>query len=326
MRGAVNWFMTGAADADQVGRFLLSLREKGETAEELAGAAQAMREHMVPIRCQASQVIDTCGTGGIGSEIFNVSTTAAIVAAAVGRSLDKPRRFAVAKHGNRSITSRSGSADVLQKLGVDIEAPVAVVERCLDEVGIGFCFAPAMHPAMKHVAPIRKRLGVGTIFNLLGPLCNPASAAYQLVGVGRAEYQHRIAEALQRLGTRRTAVVCGADGVGEVTLAASTRVVLVTADGCRDTEWAPEDFGLTRCSLDSLQIQDAAASAAIVLRVLEGHRDAARSMVTLNAAAALWVVEAATDLKQAVQLAESAIDSGDARKLLDRWITLSQSR
>lgn len=324
MCGAVRWLMTGQADQEQVAQFLLALRAKGETAEELAGAAQAMREHVVPIHSRHARLIDTCGTGGVGSDLFNVSTTAAIVAAAAGQALPDALRFAVAKHGNRSITSRSGSADVLTALGVNIEASPEVVGRCLDEVGIGFCFAPILHPAMRHVAPIRKRLGVGTIFNLLGPLCNPASAAYQLVGIGRPEYQERIATALQRLGTRRSAVVSGADHVGEVTIAGETRVMLVTSSGMQSFCWTPSAFGLSPATLDTLRISDAASSAAMVHRVLSGERHAARDMVVLNAAAALWVVEAAADLHECARMAESAIDRGAAQELLRRWAALSQ--
>ena len=210
MAAAMGQIMDGACDAEQIARLLAALHRKGETVAEVAGAAAAMRQRMTPIRSARRDLIDTCGTGGDGSKTFNISTAAALVTAAAG--------VPVAKHGNRGITSRSGSADVLAALGVNIEADVACVEACLDELGICFCFAPLLHAAMKHVAPIRKQLGTPTIFNILGPLVNPASAPFQLLGVGRAELQPLLAEALLRLGVGRVLVVHGSDGLDEVTL------------------------------------------------------------------------------------------------------------
>ena len=224
MSGVIDGIMRGQWSEADIAELLLALREKGETVDEVAGAAQALRAHMTPIRTVRRGVLDTCGTGGDRSGTFNISTAAALVTAAAG--------VPVAKHGNRGITSRSGSADVLAALGVNIEAPVAVVERCLDELGICFCFAPQLHPSMKHVAAVRRQLGVPTIFNILGPLCNPAAAPFQLLGVGRPPLRPLLAAALARLGTQRAAVVSGADGLDEVTLAAATHVTLVTGDGC----------------------------------------------------------------------------------------------
>ena len=326
MEQAIHEIMSGRVEAESIARFLLDLNAKGETIDELAGAAQAMRRHMVPITCQHARLVDTCGTGGVGSELFNVSTTAALVAAAAGATLASSQRVAVAKHGNRSVTSKSGSADVLAALGVDIDAPVPTVERCLNELGIGFCFAPRLHPAMRHVAPIRRQLGVRTIFNLLGPLCNPASAAFQLLGVGRAEFGPMLAATLQRLGTRRAVVVSGADGVGEVTLAGDTEVLLVHPDEIRADRWQPGNFGLERDCLDTLRVAGPAESAAMILRVLAGERGVPRDMVVINAAAALWTAEAATGLSECVELAQAALDSGAARLLLNRWVELSQTR
>ena len=206
----------------------------------------AMRKHMTPIRTVRTGLVDTCGTGGIGSDLFNISTAAAIVAAAS----DVP----VAKHGNRSITSKSGSADVLTALGVNVDAPVTTVERCLDELGICFCFAPHMHPAMKHVAPVRKQLGTPTIFNLLGPLCNPAGAPFQLLGVGKRELHETMAAVLARLGTEHAAVVHGTDGLGEISLAAPTEVIEVRGPALTRFTWRPEDFGLSCAGHDSMKV------------------------------------------------------------------------
>jgi anthranilate phosphoribosyltransferase len=269
-----------------------------------------MRRHMTPIRSRHAEVLDTCGTGGGGSKMFNVSTTAAIVAAAAG--------VPVAKHGNRSITSCSGSADVLAELGVNINANVAQVEACLDELGICFCFAPLMHPSMKHVAAVRKRLGIRTIFNMLGPLVNPAGASYQLLGAGRPELRPLLAGAIARLGTKRTLVVSGDDGLGDVTLAGITSVTEVAAVGTREFTWRPEDFGLDRSSLESLSVDGPQASAAIIRGVLAGQRGPARDIVVLNAAAGLDAAGRGTDPKSAASVAAQAIDSGAANSLLRR--------
>ena len=215
----MNLIVQGQCAESDVAEFLLALRKKGESVDELAGAAAALRQHMTPIQSSHHVLLDTCGTGGDGSGTFNISTAAALVTAAAG--------IPVAKHGNRSISSRSGSADVLAALGVNIEADLATVERCLEQLGICFCFAPLLHPSMKNVSAVRKRLGVPTIFNLLGPLCNPARAPFQLLGVGRPDLRDRVAAALAKLGTQRAAVLCGSDGLDEVTLAGPTAVSLV---------------------------------------------------------------------------------------------------
>src|SRR5262245_4878062 len=222
MAAAIDAIMDGGWNDEQIGLLLTALAAKGETVDEIAGAAFAMRKHMTPIRSRYTQLLDTCGTGGGDSKMFNVSTTAAIVAAAAG--------VPVAKHGNRSITSRSGSADVLAELGVNINASIAQVEACLDELGLCFCFAPLMHPSIKHVAQVRRKLGIRTIFNILGPLVNPAGACFQVLGAGRPELRPLLAGAMQRLGTKRTLVVSGEDGLGDVTLAGDTHVTEV-ADG-----------------------------------------------------------------------------------------------
>jgi anthranilate phosphoribosyltransferase len=285
---------------------------------------------MTPIRSRHNVILDTCGTGGGGSRMFNVSTTAAIVAAAAG--------VPVAKHGNRSITSCSGSADVLTELGVNINAGVAQVEACLDELGICFCFAPLMHPSMKHVAAVRKKLGIRTIFNILGPLVNPAGAGYQLLGAGRPELRPFLAGAMARLGTRRTLIVAGEDGLGDVTLAGKTNVTeVITTDGLsaradgtpsaaavtRDFTWQPEDFGIERQPLDELAVASPQESAAVIRRILSGERGPARDIVVLNAAAGLIAAEREHSPSVAANRAADAIDSGGAADLLQRLIRRS---
>ena len=299
----------------QIGLLLTALAAKGETVDEIAGAALAMRRHMTPIRSRFPELLDTCGTGGGGSTMFNVSTTAAIVAAAAG--------VPVAKHGNRSITSRSGSADVLAELGVNINATVPQVEACLDELGICFCFAPLMHPSMKHVAAVRKQLGIRTIFNLLGPLVNPAGACYQVLGAGRPELRPLLAGAMARLGTRRTLVVSGEDGLGDVTLAGETYVTEISDGAVREFTWRPEEFGIQRAPLDSLTVDGPAASAAIIRRILAGERGPARDIVVLNAAAGLIAAGRSSEPRAAAAAAELAIDGGSANSLLDRLVARS---
>jgi len=315
MTDAISQVMTGSCNEQQIALLLTALRAKGETVEEVAGAAAAMRMHMTPIRSRHHELLDTCGTGGGGSSTFNISTSAALVIAAVGVPL--------AKHGNRSVTSKSGSADVLAALGVNIEASVAQVERCLDELGICFCFAPLMHPAMKHVAAVRKQLGVRTIFNLLGPLANPAGARFQLLGVGLPELRPLIASSLRLLGTERALIVSGRDGMGEVSLADVTDVTQV--EGNRETQftWSPEDFGLERSALDSICVANPEESATMVRSVLAGEPGPARDIVALNAAAGLIAAGRSASPKEAAQMAAAAIDTGAVSELLERLAQLS---
>jgi anthranilate phosphoribosyltransferase len=318
MTEVMDHVMSGSVPAGQIAVLLTALHAKGETVDEIAGAALAMRRHMTPIRTTRTGLVDTCGTGGIGSELFNISTAAAIVAAAAG--------VPVAKHGNRSITSKSGSADVLAALGVNVDAPVATVERCLDELGICFCFAPRMHPAMKHVAPVRKQLGTPTIFNLLGPLCNPAGARYQLLGVGKRELHETMAAVLSRLGTEHAVVVHGTDGLGELSLAAPTEVIEVLGDKLMRLTWRPEDFGLGRGSLDSMKVAGAEDSAAIIRRILAGEQGPPRDIAVINAAAAIWTAGKSPSLVECARIAAAAIDCHAAQTLLARWVELSQSQ
>jgi anthranilate phosphoribosyltransferase len=314
MTETIDLVMRGHLSDEQLALLLTALRAKGETVEEIAGAAAALRKHMTPIRTRHENVIDTCGTGGNGSKLFNISTAAALVTAAAG--------VPVAKHGNRAVTSRTGSADVLAALGVNIMAEQACVERCLNEVGICFCFAPIAHPSMKRVAQVRQKLGVPTIFNLLGPLTNPAGAPFQLLGVGRAELRQTMAQALALLGTKRSAVVSGEGGLGEVTIAGATFVSEVTQDGTiGEHRWTPADFGLaTATSLDELIVENAEQSATLIQHVLAGEPGAARDIVVANAAAALWVAGKAPTLLEGAAMAQQAIDRGAARKLLDRLV------
>jgi anthranilate phosphoribosyltransferase len=315
MIAAMDSIMRGEWAEDQIGLFLTALAAKGETIDEVAGAAAAMRRHMTPIRSSRTGILDTCGTGGGGSKMFNVSTTAAIVAAAAG--------VPVAKHGNRSITSCSGSADVLAELGVNINASVAQVEACLDELGLCFCFAPLMHPSMKHVAAVRKKLGIRTIFNVLGPLVNPADASYQLLGAGRPELRSLLAGAMARLGTRRTLVVSGEDGLGDVTLAGRTHVTEVTDGNMREFVWQPEDFGIPRQPLNGIEVQSPAQSAVIMRQILAGESGPARDIVVLNAAAGLIAAEQEGEPGDATRRAADAIDSSAASTLLQRLAELS---
>jgi anthranilate phosphoribosyltransferase len=302
--------MSGAWPENEIGLFLTALAAKGETIDEVAGAATALRRHMTPIRSRHAELLDTCGTGGGGSTLFNISTTAAIVAAAAG--------VPVAKHGNRSITSRSGSADVLVELGVNINATVPQVEACLDELGLCFCFAPLAHPSMKHVAAVRKQLGIRTIFNILGPLANPAGACYQHLGAGRPELRPLLAGAMAKLGTKHALVVSGEDGLGDVTLAGTTHVTEVANDTTREFTWHPKDFGIQQQPLIDLSVGGPTASAALIRHILAGNPGPARDIVILNAAAGLLAAGKTHDPKTAAARAAEAIDNGSARSLLAR--------
>jgi anthranilate phosphoribosyltransferase len=318
MAATIDAVVEGRCSSGEMGIFLTALRAKGETSQEVAGAAQALRRHMTPIRSSRPDILDTCGTGGDASGTFNISTAAALVVAAAG--------VPVAKHGNRAVTSRTGSADALAALGVNVSASVAQVERCLDELGICFCFAPLMHPSMKQVAEVRRQLGFPTIFNLLGPLANPASAPFQVVGVGRSELRPLVAEALQFLGTRRALVVHGEDGLDEVTLAGPTRVTEVTAAGLRNFSWTPSDFGLAPTSLEALQVTGPEDSARVIRGVLAAKEGAARDIVVINAAAALWTAGKAETPSAGTKLAAEAIESGAALALLEKLVELSNAR
>jgi anthranilate phosphoribosyltransferase len=303
--------MEGRASEVQTGAFLVALRAKGETVAELVGLARTMRRLAAGVESDRDDLVDTAGTGG-GPSTFNISTAAALVAAAAG--------CAVAKHGNRSNTSRSGSADLLEALGVRIELGPDSVARSIDEVGFGFMFAPRHHAAMKHVVPVRKELGVRTIFNFLGPLTNPAGASRQLLGVSDRRYQETIAEALLGLGCQRALVVSGDDGVDEISVAARTRVVEVA--GGRTEEWFvdPAELGLAPASLEAIAGGSPDDNAATVRRVFEGEAGPARDVVVLNAGAAILVGGGADDLSGGIAAAREAVDSGGAREVLARLV------
>lgn len=312
MHGILN----GACGEVETAALLVALHAKGETADELAAAAAVLREYCVPLVAGRNDVLDTCGTGGDGSCTFNISTATALVAAAAG--------VPVVKHGNRAMSSRSGSADVLAALGVRVELDAASARRCLERTGMTFCLAPLFHPRMQHVGSVRRRLGVRTLFNCLGPLANPAGASYQLLGVGRADWLDRLAAALARLGTRRALLVCGRDGLDEVSLAGPTLVREVTADQVRAEEWMPEDFGLAPCRLEELRVAGPEESAAVIRAVFQGEEGPARRIVLANAAAALLVAEKVASLPEGVAMAAEAISSGRAVGVLNDLVALSQ--
>lgn len=312
MAETIGLIMQGNCDEEAIARLLVALHEKGETVAEVAGAAAAMRLAMTPIRTRHSKVIDVVGTGGDCSGTFNISTAAAMVTAAAG--------VPVAKHGNRRFTSRSGSADVLTELGVNIQADVACVEQCLDELGICFCFAPLLHRAMRHVAPVRQRLGVPTIFNILGPLVNPARAPYQLLGVGREELRPLLSGALALLGSKRVLVVHGADGLDEVTLAAETHVTEAADGQFREHVWQPGDFDLPPSGRECLLVDGPEQSAELIRQVFRGEQGPPRDIVIANAAAALWTAGTDDSLTACAGRAADAIDSQAAAGLLARLV------
>jgi anthranilate phosphoribosyltransferase len=324
VRGLVEGVLAGTVDLDPFGAWLLALADLGETAAEIAGVAGALRGRMLPVSRGTAIVADTCGTGGDGSGSFNISTAAGIVVAAAGQP--------VAKHGNRAVSSRTGSADVLERLGVKVDAPPAVSSRCLAELGLCFCLAPVHHPAMARVGPLRRSLGRPTVFNLVGPLCNPAGADVQVIGVGRPAARGPMAEAAGRLGAARAVVVSGHVGddetkaFDEVSLFGPTDVIDVTPTAAHRHRWTPEDFGLTTLpasALDDLEVAGPEESAAAIRDVLGGGRGPRRDVVVLNAAAVLWAAGRAADKQAARAAAEQAIDSSAAAALLDRFATLS---
>lgn len=314
MQGFMTAIMRGEAGEAESAAFLVGLRMKGESAAEIASAARVLREHMIRWDPGRADVLDTCGTGGDGSGTFNISTATALVVAGAGTP--------IVKHGNRSVSSKSGSADVLAALGVSIDGGPDEARQRLDHAGFAFCFAPNFHPALKHVGPTRKKLGVPTIFNCLGPLANPAGAKKQLLGVGRRDLLDRLADALALLETERALVVFGQDGLDEVTLTGPTLARDVRGGVVTPLEWTPGDFGLPTLRLEDLRADDAQASARCVEGVLRGDKGPALDIVLANAAAALWVAGAASDLREGVARARDAIGSGRAWAVLEKLRTL----
>jgi anthranilate phosphoribosyltransferase len=315
MAAAMGEIADGGATPAQVGAFLVALRLKGETVDEIAGAAQVMRERVDRIRVTREVFVDTCGTGGDNQNTFNISTAAAFAVAGAG--------VCVAKHGNRAVSSRSGSADVLGALGVNVDAPKEVVERCIDEVGIGFLFAPRLHPAFKAVAGIRRELGVRSIFNLLGPLANPAGARHQVMGVYEPRWVPVIAGVLAALGAEHAFVVHG-EGLDEIAVTGMTHVCEVRRGKTERYSMLPEDLGLPLWDKAAIAGGDADQNARILRDVLDGRRGGPRDAVLANAAAALVAAGAARDLKAGVLAAAHSIDSGAAREKLERLVAVSQ--
>jgi anthranilate phosphoribosyltransferase len=309
--------MEGRAAPAALGGILSAMAMKGERPAEIVGFARTMRAHSVKLSRPVGDVFDTCGTGGDRSGTFNISSCAALVVAACG--------VRVAKHGNRSMSSRSGSADVFEALGVRVTAPPAIAERSLQDAGIGFFFAPTFHPAMKHAIPIRRELGVRTAFNLLGPLTNPAGATRQLVGVPRAEFTELMARALLLLGSERAWVVHGADGIDELTTTGYTKISECREGSVNTFYLHPADVGLPKASSSALKGGDAHENARIIERILAGERGAPRDVVLLNAGASLCIAGAAASVDEGILQASRAIDRGDARRTLEQLAAISSA-
>lgn len=323
---AMDAIMSGAATNAQIAAFLTALRMKGETVEELIGFAQVMRQKAVRVRTHVDEVaaltgtdremlIDTCGTGGDATGTFNVSTATAFVVAGAG--------LRVAKHGNRSVSSLCGSADVVETLGISLDLTPAKVARCVDEIGIGFLYAPLLHTAMKHVMAARREMGIRTVFNMLGPLTNPAAANAQVIGVYSPALTEPLARVLAELGTVRAFVVHGSDGLDEISNTGESRISEVREGVVRSFTVRPEDFGLPQATIGDLRGGDREQNAQIIRAILDGEPGPRRDIVLMNATAALVVGAKARDLKEGVGLAARAIDSGAARAKLDRLIALS---
>ncbi len=316
-RDAMHEIMRGEATSAQIAGFLVALRAKGETADEIAGCAEAMREHVLPVQPKRADLVDTAGTGGDGKHTLNISTAAALVAAAAGAG--------VAKHGNRAASSQTGSADVLEALGFELEVPPERIARSIDELGFGFMFAQAHHPAMKYAAPVRKELGTRTVFNVLGPLTNPARARAQVVGVYSAALVRPIAEALLQLGSHRAFVVHGADGIDELSPTGPNLVCEVFEGAVRERTIDPADLGLERCRVEDLAGGSPADNAALIRSVFAGEKSGRRDAILLNAAGAIAAGGHAEDLREGLELARTAIDSGAADDRLDELISFSRT-
>jgi anthranilate phosphoribosyltransferase len=316
-RDVMGEIMRGEATPAQIGGFLVALRLKGETADEIAGCAEAMRAHVLAVRPKRDDLVDTAGTGGDGAGTFNISTAAALVAAAAGA--------AVAKHGNRAVSSASGSADVLEALGFELELPAQRIERSIDELGFAFLFAPSHHPAMRHAAPVRRELAARTVFNVLGPLTNPAGARAQVVGVYAPELVPTIATVLASLGARRAFVVHGAGGIDELSPAGPNLVCEVTGGKVRRREIDPRDFGVPRCKPRDLAGGSPEENAATVREIFAGAPGPKREAVLLNAGGAIAAGGHARDLEDGYRVAADALDSGAAAARLEELILFSRA-
>jgi anthranilate phosphoribosyltransferase len=315
-RDVMGEIMSGEATPAQIGGFLVALRGKGETADEIAGCAEAMRERVVPVRAVRDDLVDTAGTGGDGMRTINISTAAALVAAAAGAG--------VAKHGNRAVSSACGSADVLEALGFDLELPPERIAGSIDQLGFGFLFAPAHHPAMRHAAPVRRELATRTVFNILGPLTNPAGARAQVVGVYAPELVRTIAEVLARLGARRAFVVHGADGIDELSPAGPNLVCEVADGKVTERTLDPRDLGLPRCRTAELAGGSPEENARAIREIFAGADGGRRDAVILNAACAIAAGGWAEDLREGLEAARQALDSGAASERLDALVAFSR--
>tara|TARA_B100001123_G_scaffold244838_2_gene273762 strand:+ start:11685 stop:12695 length:1011 start_codon:yes stop_codon:yes gene_type:complete len=312
---AMSLIMSGKASPAEIAGFLIALSVKGERPDEIVGLAKVMRDAAVALNKQFEDVFDTCGTGGDGIGSFNVSSVVALVVAASG--------VRTAKHGNRSVSSRSGSADLFETLGVNVSGAPSVAERCLDQVGIAFFFAPTFHPSMRHAALTRRELGVRTAFNLLGPLTNPVGAARQLVGVAKPEHTDLLAQSLRRLGSDRAWIVHGAEGIDEVSITGFTKVSECREGRVNTFYLHPSDFGVPEGDLAQLKVEGPKESVSMTREVLAGKHNVARDIVLVNAAASLFVAEKVSTLKDGVRLAATVIDDGSAARLLDRFCKCS---
>ena len=315
--GAMTEIMDGRAQPAHIAGFLVALGMKGERPAEIVGLARTMRDRSTKLSRPYTPLFDTCGTGGDRAHTFNVSTVAALVLAACG--------VRVAKHGNRSVSSRCGSADLFEALGVNIAAPPPVVEQCLEQAGIAFFFAPTFHPSMRHAAPTRKELGIRTAFNLLGPLTNPAGATRQLVGVPKPELTELVARSLAMLGAERAWVVHGADGLDEISTTGYTKVSECRGGAVNTFYVHPSDFKLGKAQPESLKGGEAAENASIARRILGGERGATRDIVLLNAGVALLIAGAVTTVQDGIALAAEALDEGRASAVLERLVTVSNT-
>ncbi len=317
MQAVMQIIMTGQATPAQIGGFLVGLRMKGESVDEIAAAASVMRELATRVEVKGEHLVDTCGTGGDGASTFNISTASAMVAAAAGAQ--------VAKHGNRSVSSSSGSADVLEAAGVNLDLAPDKVAQCVNEIGVGFLFAPKHHGAMKHAIGPRKEMGVRTLFNLLGPLTNPAGAPNQVLGVFSADWVEPLAQVLNRLGSEHVLVVHADDGLDEISIAAATQVAELKNGEINSYKIEPEQFGLTRGELTGLAVENAEQSLALIGAVFDNQAGAARDIVVLNAGAAIYAANLTASLKAGIETAAEVIANGKAKQKLAQLIALSKS-
>jgi anthranilate phosphoribosyltransferase len=313
---SMNEIMKGEGTASQIGAFLSGLRVKGETIEEITGFARAMRANATPVKLKSSYAIDTCGTGGDGGKTFNISTAVAIIAAAGG--------VKVAKHGNKAVSSNSGSADVLRELGLNIDLDPLMAANCIDDLGMAFLFAQHYHSAMKNVAGIRRELGIRTVFNILGPLTNPAEVKGQVLGVYHKALTHTMAEVLLRLGSERVLVVHGEDGLDEITTTGVTFVSEVSDGRVIDYIVDPRKLGISLCTPEEICGGDPKENAQIILGIFEGHRGPKRDIVVINSAAALYIGNVCRDIREGIELAEELIDSGKAVRKMQELVEYSR--